>query len=49
MLEEYPSENLEFLEENGMNFFQFGVPGNKVRLEVINLGTICKYANESID
>ncbi|KAK0563997.1 tyrosine-protein phosphatase siw14 [Tilletia horrida] len=29
ILEEYPSSNTTFLEENGIQFFQFGIPGNK--------------------
>ena len=33
ILEEYPSQNSEFLNENGIKFYQFGVPGNKVRQE----------------
>lgn len=29
ILEEYPEQNRKFLDENGIQFFQFGVPGNK--------------------
>lgn len=29
ILEEYPAPNTAFLEENGIQFFQFGIPGNK--------------------
>ncbi|KAK0535799.1 tyrosine-protein phosphatase siw14 [Tilletia horrida] len=29
ILEEYPASNTSFLEENGIRFFQFGIPGNK--------------------
>ncbi|KAL8291794.1 hypothetical protein RQP46_002052 [Phenoliferia psychrophenolica] len=29
ILEEYPEPNLEFLEAEGIKFFQFGIPGNK--------------------
>ena len=32
ILEEYPEQNIKFLEENNIKFLQFGVPGNKVRL-----------------
>lgn len=31
MLEEYPGANCEFMAENGIRLFQFGVAGNKVR------------------
>ncbi|CAD6892113.1 unnamed protein product [Tilletia controversa] len=29
ILEEYPASNTTFLDENGIQFFQFGIPGNK--------------------
>ena len=29
ILEEYPEQNMQFLEENGITFFQYGIPGNK--------------------
>ncbi|SGY66566.1 BQ5605_C004g02686 [Microbotryum silenes-dioicae] len=29
ILEEYPEQNLEFLEQEGIKFYQFGIPGNK--------------------
>lgn len=29
ILEDYPQVNLDFLEANGIQFYQFGVPGNK--------------------
>ncbi|KAE8227902.1 hypothetical protein CF326_g7184 [Tilletia indica] len=29
ILEEYPASNTTFLDENGIQFFQFGLPGNK--------------------
>ncbi|KAK4700940.1 hypothetical protein P7C70_g5302, partial [Phenoliferia sp. Uapishka_3] len=29
ILEEYPEPNLEFLDAEGIKFFQFGIPGNK--------------------
>ncbi|KAK4052169.1 tyrosine-protein phosphatase siw14 [Microbotryomycetes sp. JL201] len=29
ILEEYPEQNLQFLEQEGIKFFQFGIPGNK--------------------
>ncbi|ORY90881.1 protein-tyrosine phosphatase, partial [Leucosporidium creatinivorum] len=29
ILEDYPEQNLEFLEAEGIEFFQFGIPGNK--------------------
>jgi hypothetical protein len=28
--EDYPEENLDFLKEEGIEFFQLGIPGNKV-------------------
>jgi tyrosine-protein phosphatase SIW14 len=28
-LEEYPEQNTQFLDDNGITFFQFGIPGNK--------------------
>lgn len=28
-MEDYPEQNLEFLETEGIKFFQFGIPGNK--------------------
>jgi len=30
ILEDYPEQNRKFLEENNIQFFQFGVAGNKV-------------------
>lgn len=30
ILEDYPDQNLKFLEENDIKLFQFGVSGNKV-------------------
>lgn len=29
ILEDYPEQNTQFLDENGITFFQFGIPGNK--------------------
>ncbi|KDN44519.1 hypothetical protein K437DRAFT_257039 [Tilletiaria anomala UBC 951] len=29
ILEEYPEQNNKFLDENGITFFQYGIPGNK--------------------
>ncbi|MCO5598624.1 hypothetical protein L7F22_052721 [Adiantum nelumboides] len=29
ILEEYPEQNMQFLDQNGVTFFQFGIPGNK--------------------
>ena len=29
-MEDYPEQNLEFLQAEGIKFFQFGIPGNKV-------------------
>ncbi|OZJ01672.1 hypothetical protein BZG36_05429 [Bifiguratus adelaidae] len=29
ILEEYPEQNMKFLQENGIQFFQFGIAGNK--------------------
>lgn len=29
ILEEYPEQNTKFLDEEGITFFQFGIPGNK--------------------
>jgi tyrosine-protein phosphatase SIW14 len=29
ILEEYPEQNMKFLDDNGITFFQFGIPGNK--------------------
>ncbi|KAI3620242.1 hypothetical protein CBS9595_002209 [Malassezia furfur] len=29
ILEDYPEQNIQFLDENGITFFQFGIPGNK--------------------
>ncbi|KAL1918092.1 uncharacterized protein VTP21DRAFT_3358 [Calcarisporiella thermophila] len=29
ILEEYPDQNMKFLKENDIQFFQFGIPGNK--------------------
>ena len=29
MLEPYPEENVAFLTEEGIQFFQFGIPGHK--------------------
>lgn len=29
ILEEYPKQNTHFLDENGITFFQYGIPGNK--------------------
>lgn len=29
ILEEYPEQNMQFLDQNGITFFQFGIPGNK--------------------
>ncbi|SOV02846.1 related to SIW14 - protein involved in actin filament organization [Ustilago sp. UG-2017a] len=29
ILEEYPETNSQFLDQNGITFFQFGIPGNK--------------------
>lgn len=29
ILEDYPEQNLEFLQAEGIKFFQFGIPGNK--------------------
>jgi hypothetical protein len=29
ILEEYPEQNMKFLQENGIHLFQFGVAGNK--------------------
>jgi len=31
ILEEYPEQNMRFLNDEGIKFFQFGIPGNKVR------------------
>ena len=36
ILEEYPTQNSEFLEQNDIKFFQFGVAGNKVFLLIFN-------------
>jgi tyrosine-protein phosphatase SIW14 len=33
--EDYPEENLTFLESAGINFFQFPIPGNKEPFVVI--------------
>ena len=33
--EDYPEENLAFLESAGINFFQFPIPGNKEPFVVI--------------
>ena len=30
ILEEYPTQNMAFLQDNNIKFFQFGVAGNKV-------------------
>jgi hypothetical protein len=30
ILEEYPEQNMKFLEENDIKFLQFGIAGNKV-------------------
>ncbi|PWN43356.1 protein-tyrosine phosphatase, partial [Ceraceosorus guamensis] len=29
ILEEYPAQNMKFLHDEGIRFFQFGIPGNK--------------------
>lgn len=29
ILEDYPEQNIDFLDENGITFFQYGIPGNK--------------------
>lgn len=29
ILEDYPEQNIQFLDENGIRFFQYGIPGNK--------------------
>lgn len=29
ILEDYPEQNIQFLDENGITFFQYGIPGNK--------------------
>lgn len=29
ILEDYPEQNAHFLDENGITFFQYGIPGNK--------------------
>ncbi|PKI84325.1 hypothetical protein MVES_001628 [Malassezia vespertilionis] len=29
ILEDYPEQNINFLDENGIRFFQYGIPGNK--------------------
>ncbi|WFD30837.1 protein-tyrosine-phosphatase [Malassezia sp. CBS 17886] len=29
ILEDYPAQNINFLDENGITFFQYGIPGNK--------------------
>ncbi|KOS15388.1 Tyrosine phosphatase [Malassezia pachydermatis] len=29
ILEDYPEQNINFLDENGIKFFQYGIPGNK--------------------
>jgi hypothetical protein len=31
ILEDYPEQNLKFLEDEGITLIQFGIPGNKVR------------------
>jgi hypothetical protein len=30
ILEDYPEQNLKFLEDEGIKLIQFGIPGNKV-------------------
>lgn len=34
ILEEYPEQNMRFLEERGIKFLQFGIAGNKVRIRI---------------
>lgn len=29
ILEDYPEQNIDFLDENGITFYQYGIPGNK--------------------
>lgn len=47
--EPYPEENVRFVEENGIRFFQVGMPGNKVSMGAIitvsdaNLGTFYQW------
>jgi hypothetical protein len=34
-LEEYPEQNMKFLEENKIKFLQFGIAGNKVNCRAL--------------
>jgi hypothetical protein len=50
-LEDYPQVNLDFLSENNIKLYQFGVAGNKVLntltwliLYINFIGTICGYS-----
>ena len=40
ILEDYPEQNLEFLEQENIKFFQFGIPGNKVSLRWRHLSLV---------
>mmetsp|Transcript_5716 Transcript_5716/g.10244 ORF Transcript_5716/g.10244 Transcript_5716/m.10244 type:complete len:235 (-) Transcript_5716:1003-1707(-) len=49
VLEEYPEINKEFNEENGIKFFQFGVPGNKEPFVDINPAIILLAVQTLLD
>jgi len=49
MLEEYPEANMKFYKENGMEFFRFGVSGNKEPFVDINEETMRKALEFVLD
>jgi len=49
VLEEYPDINQTFNRENGINFYQFGVPGNKEPFVDINPTIILHAVEELLD
>ena len=46
ILEEYPTQNKTFLQDNNIKFFQFGVAGNKVRYRPLKT-QICLIGGKS--
>lgn len=40
ILEEYPEQNMKFLEEQNIQFLQFGIAGNKVNFYYIDMALI---------
>jgi tyrosine-protein phosphatase SIW14 len=49
ILEDYPEQNELFLIENGIKFYQFGVPGNKEPFVDIPEQTICRAVEILMD